>query len=315
MHHENFPVETTDGYKIKITSPIFSHNEVEEVLKYEPDGIGLFSTDYLFKDRKFPPTEEEQFEIYREISKIMEEKPVVIRILNSPPPYMAVPEVKNPALGYWGIRLGILHPEIIKTQFRAILKANTSGNLKILLPGVARFSELLQVRAILSQIREELEGNNIPYRTTEIGIVTEIPATVFDAQKMGTEANFFCISPQLVMYSSAVDSDCRELSYFYEKFDPVFLRMTQFLTETGQKRKKEISMYGALTGEIAAISILLALGLSELIVDAPKIPQVKQLIRNISMMEAKKIAAKALTYNYADQLKQYCEKSLAKLQR
>ena len=225
------PSVTRDGVQVVIAANIGKPEDVDKVLQYDGEGIGLFRTEFLFMDRLAMPTEEEQFAAYRKVAEAMGGKPVIIRTLDiggdKEIPYMGLEKDENPFLGYRAIRFCLDRKEdVYKPQLRAVLRASAYGNIRIMVPLVTCIEEYRQARALVEELKGELDSRGIPYkRDIQVGIMVETAAASLTADIFAREADFFSIGTNdLTQYTMSVDRGNKKVSYLYSAFQPAVLR-------------------------------------------------------------------------------------------
>ncbi len=281
---------------------------MEGVLSNGAQGIGLYRTEFLYMGRDQLPTEEEQFEAYKTVVEKMEGKPVVIRTLDiggdKELPYLDLPEEMNPFLGFRAIRLCLERTDIFRTQLRALLRASSYGNLKIMFPMVATLEEVRQAKMILAEEREQLieEAVNVS-EDIEVGIMVEIPSTAVAAELFAKEVDFFSIGTNdLIQYTLAADRMSEKVSHLYQPYHPAILRLVKSVIEAAHKEGKWAGMCGEMAGEETAVPLLLGLGLDEFSMSATSVLPARSQIRSLTKKDAEKLVEEALTLSTADEV-------------
>lgn len=308
-----------DGYRVELSANIGTPQDVKGALENGAEGIGLYRTEFLYMDRDTMPTEDEQFEAYKEVAQKMDNKPVIIRTLDiggdKKLPYLPLPEEMNPFLGVRAIRLCLKHQDMFKIQLRAILRASTYGKLRIMYPMVARVEEVRQANKILENVKKQLLTEGIPFdNQIEVGIMVEIPSTAINADIFAKEVDFFSIGTNdLIQYTMAADRMNENLSELYEPYNPAVLRLIKNVIDASHRCGKWTGMCGEMAGETSAALVLLGMGLNEFSMSAMSIPRIKKVIRSIDMEKARMIAAKVLEMESAEQIKQYLDEELDRL--
>ena len=236
------PTVTKDGVHIELVANIGKPEDLEKVLQYDGEGVGLFRTEFLFMDRTAMPTEEEQFEAYKAVAEGLKGKPVIIRTLDiggdKEIPYMGLTRDENPFLGYRAIRFCLdRKDDVYRPQLRALLRASAYGNIKIMVPMVTCIEELREAKALIEEIKKELDESNIPYKKDiEVGIMVETAAASLMADVFAKEAAFFSIGTNdLTQYTLAIDRQNPKLDAFYDPHHPAVLRMIQMVVENAHK--------------------------------------------------------------------------------
>ncbi|MDP4177652.1 MAG: phosphoenolpyruvate--protein phosphotransferase [Bacillota bacterium] len=275
---------TKDGIKIEILGNIGKPEEAEIILKNGGMGIGLFRTEFLYMDRDEMPSEEEQFESYRDVTVNMKGKPVIIRTLDiggdKKLTYLPMIEESNPFLGYRAIRICLERKDIFKMQLRALLRASVFGNLKIMFPMIATLDEFLQGKYILEECMNELrlEGKAFNEKI-EVGMMVEIPSAALMADEFAKYVDFFSIGTNdLIQYTLAADRMNSKVSYLYDCMNPAVLKLIEMVINAAHKNGKWCGMCGEMAGNEEAIPILLKLGLDEFSMSPTAILKAKQTI-------------------------------------
>ncbi|SJZ62371.1 phosphoenolpyruvate--protein phosphotransferase [Garciella nitratireducens] len=313
---KDLPAQTSDGHRVEIVGNIGTPKDVEGVLKNGGEGIGLYRTEFLYMDRESMPTEEEQFEAYKEVLENMEGKPVIIRTLDiggdKKLPYLDTPEEMNPFLGWRAIRLCLENKEMFKTQLRAILRASVFGKALIMFPMISGVQEVRQAKELLEEAKKELEAENKKYdKDIKVGIMVEIPSAAVSADIIAKEVDFFSIGTNdLCQYTIAVDRMNEKISHLYQPLHPAILRLVKNVIDASHKERIFTGMCGEMAGDPISTLILLGLGLDEFSMSASSIPQIKKIIRSVSMEEAKQIAQEALSLSTSEEIKEMVEKKL-----
>ncbi|WP_284638878.1 phosphoenolpyruvate--protein phosphotransferase [Paenibacillus silviterrae] len=275
------PTQTEDGFSMQLAANISSVREAERAVQNGASGVGLFRTEFLYMDRHTFPEEEEQFNVYREVAERLAGRRIVIRTLDiggdKNLDYLSLPEEENPSLGYRAIRISLDRTDLFKTQLRAILRASSYGNIHIMYPMISSLDELRRANEILDEVKRELDASQIPYcRDIEVGIMIELPAAVMISDLLAREVDFFSIGTNdLVQYILAVDRMNETVAHLYDPFHPAVLRMLQFTLESAKRHGIHVSVCGELAGDIRALPIWLALGVTELSMSVQSILKVK----------------------------------------
>ena len=278
---------TIDGTKIDIFANIGNPENVKNALLYDAGGIGLFRSEFIYLDRSSYPTEEEQFEIYRQVLSEMGDKKVVIRTLDigsdKSSDYLDIPKEENPALGLRAIRLCLARPEIFKTQLRALFRASVCGNLAIMFPMISSVNELIEAKRICDKVKNELDEKNIPYdKNTEIGIMIETPAAAVISDLLAAEADFISIGTNdLTQYVLAVDRENGELDQFYDAYHPAVLRLIRMTVDNARQAGISCGICGELAADPAMTAHFLDWGVDMLSVSPGNIlPLRKRILQN-----------------------------------
>lgn len=310
------PTITTDNKKIKIYANVEFYDELDDVELNGGEGIGLFRTEGLFFEREEIPTEDEQYDLYKKFSEKLHNLPIILRTVDAGGDKLIkdinqTPE-NNPFLGWRGIRVYLDEPEIFINQLRAILRSNLNGNVKILLPMVSCIRELHKAKEILEEVKSQLQMEKIQFNpSTEIGIMIETPAAAMMVDIYLNEVDFFSIGTNdLTQYTLAVDRTNTKISKLFNDLHPAVLRLIKNVVEVSNKNNKEVSICGELAGNPKAIAILLGLGVQILSVSPVLIPEIKKIIRSISLENCKNLANKVLCCNDALEVTENAHKFL-----
>ncbi|HHB3293013.1 TPA: phosphoenolpyruvate--protein phosphotransferase [Staphylococcus aureus] len=291
---------TVDGVHAELAANIGTPNDLPGVIENGAQGIGLYRTEFLYMGRDQMPTEEEQFEAYKEVLEAMNGKRVVVRTLDiggdKELSYLNLPEEMNPFLGYRAIRLCLAQQDIFRPQLRALLRASVYGKLNIMFPMVATINEFREAKAILLEEKENLknEGHDIS-DDIELGIMVEIPATATLADVFAKEVDFFSIGTNdLIQYTLAADRMSERVSYLYQPYNPSILRLVKQVIEASHKEGKWTGMCGEMAGDETAIPLLLGLGLDEFSMSATSILKARRQINGLSKNEMTELANRAV---------------------
>ncbi|KAB8140584.1 phosphoenolpyruvate--protein phosphotransferase [Chloroflexia bacterium SDU3-3] len=295
---------TTDGHRVEVAANIGGIDEARQVRQSGAEGVGLLRTEFLFLDRSSAPTEEEQLSIYQQIGQELGDLPVIIRTLDiggdKPLPYLALPAEQNPFLGERGIRLCLAHPDLLRQQLRAILRASASHRLRIMFPMIADMAELRAARALLDELRLEL---HVP--PVEVGIMVEVPSAALMADLFAQDVDFFSIGTNdLTQYTLAMDRTHPNLATKADGLHPAVLRLIARTADAAHAAGKWVGVCGELAADPAAVPILVGLGVDELSISVPAIPSVKAQIRTLSLAECQERARGALVCATAKQVRE-----------
>lgn len=304
----DIPAVTTDGRHIEMCANIGNAKDAEGAQKNGAEGIGLYRTEFLYMDNKQFPTEEEQFEAYKEVCEKMEGKPVIIRTLDiggdKELPYYEFPKELNPFLGWRAIRIYLDHEDLFKTQLRAILRASAFGKIRIMFPMIISVDEFRRAKALLEACKQELRQESISFDDAiQTGIMVETPAAVLLAGQFAKEVDFFSIGTNdLTQYVLAVDRGNEKIAHLYNSFHPAVIHAIKMVIDASHKEGKWTGMCGEFAGEKEATTLLLGMGLDEFSMSAISIPVIKDYICKLSFEEAQKVAEDALSKTTADEV-------------
>jgi phosphocarrier protein FPr len=305
------PAITQDGVKVDVTANAGSIADAAEALHMGADGIGLLRTEFLFLERTTAPTEDEQFSVYNAIAETMKTLPVIVRTLDiggdKPLPYIQLKPELNPFLGERGIRLCLNRPELFREQLRAILRAAPSGNLKIMFPMISDIAEIRQARALIEELRAELNAPPV-----QIGIMVEVPSAALMADVLAPETDFFSIGTNdLTQYTLAMDRGNSALASKHDGLHPAVLRLIAMTIDAAHKFGKRADLCGELGSDAVAVPILLGLGMDELSVSIPSVPTVKAQVRSLKISDLQSLAREALNCSTAQEVRELVKKSTA----
>lgn len=279
------PTVTKDGVTIELVANIGKPEDVDKVLQYDAEGIGLFRTEFLFMDRNSMPTEDEQFEAYQKVAIAMNGKPVIIRTLDiggdKEIPYMGLKKDENPFLGYRAIRFCLDRREdVYRPQLRALLRASAFGNIKIMVPMVTCLEEFREAKAMIEEVKAELDLKGIAYkRDIQVGIMVETAAASLMADAFAKEVDFFSIGTNdLTQYTMSVDRGNDKVSYLYSPLNPAVLRSIRHIIQCGRKEGIMVGMCGEAASDPLMIPLLLAFGLNEFSMSASAVLNARKLI-------------------------------------
>ncbi|HJC67948.1 MAG TPA: phosphoenolpyruvate--protein phosphotransferase [Candidatus Enterocloster excrementigallinarum] len=310
---------TKDGVQVEIVANIGKPEDVDKVLQYDGEGVGLFRTEFLFMDRTAMPTEEEQFEAYKKVAAAMNGKPVIIRTLDiggdKEIPYMGLEKDENPFLGYRAIRFCLDRKEdIYKPQLRALLRASAFGNIRIMVPLVTCIEEYREAKALVEEQKKELDEKGIAYKKDiQVGIMVETAAASLIADLFAKEVDFFSIGTNdLTQYTMSVDRGNKKVSYLYSTFNPAVLRSIRHIIACAREQGIMVGMCGEAASDPMMIPLLLAFGLNEFSMSASAILRTRKLITGYDTRELQKVAEKAMSFATAGEVEQYMKEFVEK---
>ncbi|SFA76967.1 MULTISPECIES: phosphoenolpyruvate--protein phosphotransferase [unclassified Bacillus (in: firmicutes)] len=287
---------SADGHHVELAANIGTPKDLKGVIENGGEGVGLYRTEFLYMGRDQLPTEEEQFESYKAVLEGMAGKPVVVRTLDiggdKELPYLHLPKELNPFLGFRAIRLCLDEQGIFRTQLRALLRASSFGDLKIMFPMIATLDEFRSAKAILEEEKQKLlsEGVNVS-NSIELGIMVEIPSTAILADQFAKEVDFFSIGTNdLIQYTMAADRMNERVSYLYQPYNPAILRLVKMVIDASHAEGKWTGMCGEMAGDETAIPLLLGLGLDEFSMSATSILKARSQIRNLKKSDMEELA-------------------------
>ncbi len=300
---------TADDVKVELCCNIGKPDDADAVLSKDGEGVGLFRTEFLYMDSSSIPTEEEQFEAYKKTVLKLGDKPLIIRTLDvggdKDIPYLGLSKEDNPFMGFRAVRYCLHREDVYKPQLRALLRASAFGNIKIMIPLVTCIDEVREVKAMIENIKAELDSENIAYnKDIQVGVMVETPAASLIADLLAEEADFFSIGTNdLTGYTMAVDRGNADVAYLYSAFQPAVLRSIKKIIEDGKDIM--VGMCGEAAADPLLIPLLLAFGLDEFSVSATSVLKTRKIISQWTIDEAKEIAEKALTLKTESEVVEY----------
>ena len=313
------PAITRDGKHIILSANIGQPADIAAVKESGGEGVGLFRTEYLFLNRETLPTEEEQYQAYREVAAALKPHPVVIRTLDLGGDKFAaninMPSEMNPFLGWRAIRFCLQEKEIFRSQLRAILRASVEGNIKMMYPMVSCLTEFEKANSLVEEYRAELDREGIAYsREMEIGVMIEIPAAALIAESLGKRAKFFSVGTNdLIQYALAVDRLNEKIAHLYEPAHPAILQLIHLTAEAGRRNNIWTGVCGEMASDLNMVPLLLGLGVDELSVSPAYLPQVKFLIRQLDISQARDLATWALDCESAPEILQRAQEFVRRI--
>lgn len=303
------PAQTRDGIRVDLLGNVEFPDEAAYVLEKGGDGIGLYRTEFLYLYGGAEPTEEDHYHAYAETVRSMKNKPVVIRTMDLGADKMPHagwhPNEANPALGLRSIRYCLHDLPMFKTQLRAILRASILGDLRVMLPLITNLQELRQAKMILRDVMEDLDEEGVPYNPDiPVGIMIETPSSALTAGLLAQESDFFSIGTNdLIQYTLAVDRANQYVSTLFSSAEPAVLRLLRGVIQDAHKARIGLSICGEIASDPEYIMLLLGMGVRTLSLAAPMIPEVKKIIRSVSIDDCGDLARKVATLDSSRQIK------------
>jgi phosphotransferase system enzyme I (PtsI) len=296
----DLPAETSDGAQVTVNANIEIPEEAEQVLHYGAEGIGLYRSEFLFITPGQSAEEERQYQAYTQVLRALGKRPVTIRTVDIGgdkilPDFQATDE-KNPLLGWRAIRFSLALPDLFKTQLRAILRSSVNGNVKIMFPLVSGIEEIEQALVLLDEAKAECRAKRQPFvDDIAVGTMIEVPSAAITADILAEKSDFFSVGTNdLIQYSMAVDRGNERVNYLAKPTHPAVLRFLKHTIDAAHQRGITAAMCGEMAGDTKSTALLLGLGLDEFSMAAQSIPRVKQVIRDVSMDDCRKLADEAL---------------------
>lgn len=308
------PSETKDGHSFMLCANVGNIDDIKAAMNSPMEGIGLLRSEFIYMMKKDGfPSEEEQFEIYKEAATLMGERELTIRTLDiggdKGLDYFEFQKEDNPFLGCRAIRLCLNMPEMFKNQLRALLRASVYGNLRIMYPMIISMDELRAANKLLEECKEELRNKNQQFREDiKVGMMIETPASVLLADEFAKHVNFFSIGTNdLTQYLLAVDRGNESVAELYDSFHPAVIKAINHVIECAHKEGVTVGMCGEFAGSEQAAPLLLGMGLDEFSMSAGSIKSIKYILRNTSYADAKELVKEALAKDNASEVKQLIE--------
>ncbi|MGA1867038.1 MAG: phosphoenolpyruvate--protein phosphotransferase [bacterium] len=319
LKEKDTPAETLDKYEVKIHANIEFIDEIPQIISRGIKGVGLYRTEFLYMGRKDLPPEEEHFQAYKVLAEQIKPSVATIRTLDMGGDkiqlHLDAIHQANPVLGFRAIRFCLQHKDIFKMQLRAILKASTHGNLKILYPMISGLEELREANKVLEEVKQELRAKHISFNEDiPVGVMIEIPSAAATADLLSKEADFFSIGTNdLIQYTIAIDRNNEHVAYLYEPLHPAVLRSIRFCIEAAHSEGIEVSMCGEMAGAPLYTLVLLGLGLDEFSMNASAVPIVKKIIRLVNFKQARDIAQEVMKFSTSTEIKKFVTEEMTRL--
>jgi phosphotransferase system enzyme I (PtsI) len=309
----DLPAETRDGDRVQLFGNIEFPHEGEHVLERGADGVGLYRTEFLYLGKQSDPSEAEHLDAYLEVLRAVgPNKPVVIRTLDLGadkflPRAESATHERNPFLGLRSVRLCLRNLTLFKTQMRAILRASAFGDVRIMFPMISTLLELRQCKMILAEVKEDLEEEGVPFNAQlPVGTMIEVPAAAIQADLLAREVDFFSIGTNdLVQYTLAADRNNENVAALYSPADPAVLRLIDTVVQAARRHAIGVNVCGEMSGEPLYTMLLLGLGLRQLSVTPHNIPEIKKLIRSVTVDETAAVAREVMRLETARDVNNY----------
>lgn len=314
--YREIETRTSDGKRVRVGGNAGGVKDVDRILEQGGEGIGLYRTEFIFLDRIDPPSEEEQFEIYREALEKMYPQEVVIRTLDiggdKSVKCVDLPLEENPFLGYRGIRNYLDSPDIYRPQLRALIRASAYGNLKIMFPMISTMEEVRRIKAAVKEVTEVLREEEIAVAPhLDLGIMIEVPSAALMAGEMAKEVDFFSIgSNDLIQYIMAADRINSQVSYLHSPYHPSVLRIIKMAIDAAHQHRIWAGLCGEAASDLLLIPFFLGIGLDEFSVAAGSILPLKEAITGWDSKKASELAEKVLGMSTAEQVKAYLHQNV-----
>ncbi len=313
------PAVTRDNQDIKLLGNIEFPDEITTAFDKGAAGIGLYRTEFLFLSEEIEPNEQQQYQAFKHAVELAEDRPLTIRTLDLGADKWTQTRIeepeRNPFLGCRSIRLCLQDLTMFKTHLRAILRASAHGKIKVMFPLITTMMELRQARMILNDVMEDLDEQGVPFdRSIPVGIMVEVPSSALMAKVYAREVDFFSIGTNdLIQYTLAVDRANERVASLYSPAHPAVLTLIKDVIRAAKRRNIDITCCGEMAGEIEYVPLLIGMGLRELSMTPQAIPEVKRLVRSLSVKQCEKIARRAASYDSERQVHNYLRSEVQKM--
>jgi phosphoenolpyruvate-protein phosphotransferase len=313
------PAITRDGHTVEVVANVGGVEDARSALSHGAEGIGLFRTEFLFLERSELPSEDEQFEAYRQVFEVMAGRPVVVRTLDiggdKAVSYLGFTQEANPFLGWRAIRMIDERPEVFFHQIRALLRAGCSVDLRIMVPMVSNLEEIERAQGVLDQARGSLRDEGLSGADqVQFGIMVEVPSAALLADRLATHVDFFSIGTNdLTQYTLAVDRTNARVAHLASPYHPAVLALIHLTIQAAHSHGKWVGVCGELAGDVLATPLLLGMGLDEFSMAPALIPSVKQVLRRSSRAECQAIVSQALALSSTDLVLAYLQEQASRM--
>jgi len=311
MEDADEPAATRDGHRVRLFANIALYNDVPLALQYGAEGIGLLRSEFSFLTYEDFPDEDQQIALYIRMLQAVGQRPVTIRTLDIGadkfPPYMRVPREDNPFLGWRSIRISLEMPELFKVQLRAILRAATRFNVRIMFPMISSLEELRRAKELLAEAQAELYNEGLDHNPdVPVGIMVEVPSAVWLAPRLAPMVDFFSIGTNdLIQYLLAADRNNPKVAHLYEAFHPAVISAISEVVNVARAADKEVGICGEMASDPLATLLLVGIGLDELSLSPLFIPVVRKALREVDYQTARQVAREVLQMGSVQEIKGY----------
>jgi phosphotransferase system enzyme I (PtsI) len=318
---KNLPAETIDGYAVELAANVELPIEIPHVKAHGAESIGLFRTEFQYMERSDLPSEDDLFQVYKQVLVDMGSASVIFRTMDLGgdkfTSALGIDHESNPFLGLRAIRLCLAYPQVFRTQLRAILRASAFGNARIMYPLISNIHELRKANEILEQVRDELRLQKIAFDPEmQVGVMIEIPSAAICADQFAKEVDFFSIGTNdLIQYTLAVDRGNEQVASLYDPFHPAILRLIRTTIEAAQREGIWVGLCGEMSSNPLCALMLIGLGINELSMGSLAIPEIKRLIRQIRLADARKIVEDIYGLRSSTEIHDYVRQAYRLIQR
>ena len=312
----HYPAITIDDKQFMLCANLDLPEEVESVLEYGGQGVGLFRTEYFFISQDYLPSEDEQYKMYRSVAEKLGDRPVTFRTIDIGGDkivgYLNNATELNPFMGWRGIRFCLTRKDIFKAQLRALYRTSAHGNIKIMFPMIAQIEEVIQAKEICNEVQVELKRGRYKFDpNVELGVMIETPSAVVMADAMAKEVDFFSIGTNdLIQYTLAVDRGNSRISHLYQNLHPSIIRSLKTTVEAAHKKKIHVGVCGEMCVDPLSVLVLIGLAIDEFSTSPNMIPEVKRIIRSVTYDECKSLVRRVLRYRTTSEIEREIEEFL-----
>jgi len=312
------PAITRDGHQVKLLANIESPEEISSAMEHGAEGVGLYRTEFFYFNRTDLPTEEEHFQAYRKVAEQFAPQAVVIRTLDLGGDkfvsHLSIPKEMNPFMGWRAIRFCLERLDIFKVQLRAILRASQYGKIKVMFPMISGVEELRRAKEVIAEVKNDLKKEGLPFdENMKIGVMIETPSAAMTADILAQEADFFSVGTNdLIQYALAVDRINERIAYLYNPGHPAIIRLIKQTVEAAHRRNIQVGMCGEMAGDPYFASLLVGMQLDELSMSPVAIPEVKKIIRSITLKEGKVLLENILSLSTGEEIASLLKERLGK---
>jgi phosphotransferase system enzyme I (PtsI) len=312
----HYPAITIDDKQFMLCANLDLPEEVESVLEYGGQGVGLFRTEYFFISQDYLPSEDEQYKMYRSVAEKLGDRPVTFRTIDIGGDkivgYLNNATELNPFMGWRGIRFCLSRKDIFKAQLRALYRTSAHGNIKIMFPMIAQIEEVIQAKEICNEVQVELKRGRYKFDpNVELGVMIETPSAVVMADAMAKEVDFFSIGTNdLIQYTLAVDRGNSRISHLYQNLHPSIIRSLKTTVEAAHKKKIHVGVCGEMCVDPLSVLVLIGLAIDEFSTSPNMIPEVKRIIRSVTYDECKSLVRRVLRYRTTSEIEREIEEFL-----
>ncbi|MGH7495909.1 MAG: phosphoenolpyruvate--protein phosphotransferase [bacterium] len=310
-HLRELPSRTRDGRDVELSANLEFADEVKMVQANGAHGVGLLRTEYLYLERNEPPSEDVQYQEYYRIASELQPQPVIIRTMDlggdKSPKCIKIPPETNPFLGWRAIRICLEMPHLFKDQLKAILRANTLGNVKIMLPMISGVQELDEALALIEQSKRELKKAGKPFgNETEIGVMIEVPSAAVLADHISERVDFISIGTNdLMQYTLAADRGNERIAHLLNHLHPALLRLIRDVITAAHSRGVLVGMCGEMAADRLATVLLVGMEIDQLSVSPVEAPEIKRIIRSINFNEARELVKNVMAFSSAQEIQNF----------